>query len=151
MIGSLVMARALMGFSAAFCIPAALAFIVAHHPEPTRSRAVGAHQAGIVYTLTLLLRSPERSRPPEAPAVARPGSVALGLLADRNFILLSLAFTLPAIAGWVVRDWMPEIIRERFALGQGAAGHDLRRLRRRGPAVGGCRAAHPADPVATSP
>jgi len=31
-------------------------------------------------------------------------------------------FTLPAIAGWVVRDWMPEILREKFSLGQGKAG-----------------------------
>jgi hypothetical protein len=33
-----------------------------------------------------------------------------------------LYFTLPAIAGWVVRDWMPEILREKFSLGQGKAG-----------------------------
>ncbi|MGC4072853.1 MAG: MFS transporter [Nibricoccus sp.] len=44
------------------------------------------------------------------------------LLGNRNFILLVLYFTLPAIAGWVVRDWMPEILREKFALGQGKAG-----------------------------
>jgi MFS family permease len=36
--------------------------------------------------------------------------------------LLVLYFTLPAIAGWVVRDWMPEILREKFSLGQGKAG-----------------------------
>jgi MFS family permease len=36
--------------------------------------------------------------------------------------LLLLYFTLPAIAGWVVRDWMPEILREKFSLGQGSAG-----------------------------
>ena len=33
-----------------------------------------------------------------------------------------VSFTLPAIAGWVVRDWMPEILREKFSLGQGKAG-----------------------------
>ena len=31
-------------------------------------------------------------------------------------------FTLPAMAAWVVRDWMPDILRERFNLGQGKAG-----------------------------
>jgi len=45
-----------------------------------------------------------------------------GLLGNRNFILLVLYFTLPAIAGWVVRDWMPDILREKFGLGQGKAG-----------------------------
>jgi MFS family permease len=44
------------------------------------------------------------------------------LLTNRNFILLVMYFTLPAIAGWIVRDWMPEILRERFHLGQGRAG-----------------------------
>jgi MFS family permease len=51
-----------------------------------------------------------------------PTSVVRGLLTNRNFILLVLYFTLPAIAGWIVRDWMPEILRERFSLGQGRAG-----------------------------
>jgi MFS family permease len=45
-----------------------------------------------------------------------------GLLGNRNFLLLVLYFTLPAIAGWVVRDWMPDILKEKFALGQGKAG-----------------------------
>ncbi len=31
-------------------------------------------------------------------------------------------FTLPAIAGWVVRDWMPAILKEQFGIGQGTAG-----------------------------
>jgi sugar phosphate permease len=45
-----------------------------------------------------------------------------GLLPNRNFLLLVAYFTLPAIAGWIVRDWMPEILREKFHLGQGKAG-----------------------------
>ena len=52
----------------------------------------------------------------------QPPSVVRGLLTNRNFILLVMYFTLPAIAGWIVRDWMPEILRERFHLGQGRAG-----------------------------
>jgi MFS family permease len=36
--------------------------------------------------------------------------------------MLVAVFTLPAIAGWVVRDWMPDILREKFNLGQGQAG-----------------------------
>jgi MFS family permease len=45
-----------------------------------------------------------------------------GLLGNRDYLLLVAYFTLPAIAGWIVRDWMPEILRERFGLGQGRAG-----------------------------
>ena len=39
-----------------------------------------------------------------------------------SFILLVLYFTLPALAGWVVRDWMPAILKEQFDIGQGKAG-----------------------------
>src|SRR5207244_2756953 len=44
------------------------------------------------------------------------------LLTDRSFLLLVACFTLPALAGWVVRDWMPAILKVRFELGQGPAG-----------------------------
>lgn len=79
---------------------------------------------GVIYALPLLAALRDPVRP--APAVDAPkesaGGVFRGLLGNRNFILLVLYFTLPAIAGWVVRDWMPEILREKFNLGQGKAG-----------------------------
>lgn len=43
----LLAARAFMGISEAFYIPAALALISDYHMGPTRSRAVGLHQMGI--------------------------------------------------------------------------------------------------------
>ncbi|HTO02603.1 MAG TPA: MFS transporter, partial [Opitutus sp.] len=43
----LLAARALMGISEAFYIPAALALITEYHYGDTRSRAVGLHQSGI--------------------------------------------------------------------------------------------------------
>ncbi len=155
----LMAARALMGISEAFYIPTALALISEYHAGPTRSRAVGVHQAGIyfgqilggfagyvadspehgwrwafslcgmlgvLYALPLLalLRNPvgSSSEPVAGETQAPREKVFLGLLGNRNFLLLLLYFTLPAIAGWVVRDWMPEILREKFALGQGKAG-----------------------------
>lgn len=44
------------------------------------------------------------------------------LATNASFILLVLYFTLPALAGWVVRDWMPAILKEQFHIGQGMAG-----------------------------
>ena len=41
------------------------------------------------------------------------------LLGNGSFILLVLYFTLPALAGWVVRDWMPAILKAEFNIGQG--------------------------------
>ncbi len=153
----LLAARAVMGISEAFYIPAALALISDYHLGSTRSRAVGVHQAGIyvgqiiggfagymadspdhgwrwmfstcgmigvIYAIPLIaaLRDPVRVAPTVEDTAAAKTGVLRGLLGNRNFILLLLYFTLPAIAGWVVRDWMPEILREKFSLGQGKAG-----------------------------
>src|SRR5579872_4446396 len=151
----LVAARALMGISEAFYIPAALALIADFHWGATRSRAVGLHQmgmyagivlggfagyiaddprlgwrwafsacglAGVLYSVPLLalLRNPPR----EPGSGAQPSPVAaIGeLFGNAGFVLLVMYFTLPALAGWVVKDWMPDILKEQFDLGQGQAG-----------------------------
>jgi MFS family permease len=84
-----------------------------------------AGAAGVLYALPLALLLP----PAPAAEVAggdgrRPG--ALGslreLLTSLPFMLLVACFTLPALAGWIVRDWMPAILKQEFGLGQGAAG-----------------------------
>jgi MFS family permease len=82
---------------------------------------------GIAYAvpLFLLLRNPER--PAEAhdrprASAAGPGRALRELLGNGSFILLVLYFTLPALAGWVVRDWMPAILKAEFGIGQGLAG-----------------------------
>jgi MFS family permease len=80
--------------------------------------------AGIAYAVPLffLLRNPVR--PADAPH--RPRTSPLGalreLLGTGSFILLVLYFTLPALAGWIVRDWMPAILKAEFGIGQGLAG-----------------------------
>lgn len=149
-------ARALMGVSEAFYIPAALALIADFHTGPTRSRAIGAHQmgiytgviiggfsgyiadapdlgwrwgfsacglVGILYAIPLffLLRNPVRQVTADASRVT-PSSAMRELFANRSFILLVFYFTLPALAGWVVRDWMPAILKSEFNIGQGQAG-----------------------------
>lgn len=152
----LLAARALMGISEAFYIPAALALITDFHLGETRSRAVGFHQMGIyvgvilggfagyaadspdigwrsafvwcgaigvayAFPLFLLLRNPPARPEPPEPA-PRFFAAFQELLTNRSFLLLVLYFTLPALAGWVVKDWMPDILREQFGLGQGKAG-----------------------------
>ena len=54
--------------------------------------------------------------------VTSPVGAAKALLTNGSFILLVLYFTLPALAGWVVRDWMPAILKTEFGIGQGKAG-----------------------------
>jgi MFS family permease len=81
---------------------------------------------GLVYALPLLAALRDPAKPVAKISIDAPSSpqtgVLRGLLTNRNFLLLIAYFTLPAIAGWVVRDWMPEILREKFSLGQGKAG-----------------------------
>lgn len=151
----LLFARAIMGISEAFYIPAALAMISEYHTSRTRSRAIGFHQTGIylgiilggfsgyvadepslgwrwafvvcglvgvVYAIPLFLtlRNPHRSK--DMRVETSPFRSFLELFSNRNFLLLVLYFTLPAMAGWVVKDWMPDILKEKFGLGQGKAG-----------------------------
>jgi len=76
---------------------------------------------GVAYALPLWwwLRDTPRARPADAPrAFAAVGD----LLGNRDFRLLLLYFTLPALAGWVVRDWMPSVLQKDLGLTQGMAG-----------------------------
>jgi MFS family permease len=78
---------------------------------------------GIFYAVPLvfLLRDVKRG---SAEGEARPTAVSSvrELLGNPSFVLLMLYFTLPALAGWVVRDWMPAILQQSFNLSQGLAG-----------------------------
>ncbi|MFM1768374.1 MAG: hypothetical protein RJA22_903 [Verrucomicrobiota bacterium] len=83
--------------------------------------------AGIAYAvpLALLLRDAPRAAEagPDGPAGTPSAlSAARQLLTNVNFLLLVTYFTLPALAGWVVRDWMPAILKQEFNIGQGRAG-----------------------------
>jgi predicted MFS family arabinose efflux permease len=152
----LVAARALMGISEAFYIPAALALISDFHLGETRSRAVGIHQTGIyiglilggyaghvadspnlgwrwafsaagiigiIYSVPLLwlIQNPPRATDGAERALS-PLRAMGSLFTDRNYLLLVAYFTLPAIAGWVIKDWMPVILKNQFKLSQGDAG-----------------------------
>jgi MFS family permease len=151
----LLAARAFMGISEAFYIPAALALISDYHMGPTRSRAVGLHQMGIyigvilggfsgyiadspdlgwrsafvvcgligiVYSMPLFFALRDAPRQQERTVTSGSDASIFSLLSNPSFILLVLYFTLPALAGWVVRDWMPSILKQEFGIGQGKAG-----------------------------
>ncbi len=70
----------------------------------------------------LLLRDANARASAAAEARRSPLQSARELLANGSFLLLVLYFTLPALAGWVVRDWMPAILKQEFGIGQGQAG-----------------------------
>jgi MFS family permease len=80
--------------------------------------------AGIIYAFPLYFFV--RDAPKTAANLSRPKKSPLQstfeLLGNGSFILLVLYFTLPALAGWVVRDWMPAILKQQYNIGQGKAG-----------------------------
>jgi len=88
---------------------------------------------GIVYSIPLMfvLRDAPRNSSNSTyangttDASGKPPSPARALtelLSNPSYILLVLYFTLPAMAGWVVKDWMPAILKTQFNIGQGMAG-----------------------------
>jgi MFS family permease len=80
--------------------------------------------AGILYALPLLflLRDPAPALPTGGTPKSSPVQAARELFSNRSFVLLALYFTLPAVAAWVVRDWMPAILQKSFNISQGKAG-----------------------------
>lgn len=94
-----------------------------------RSAFVTCGYFGMLYAvpLVLILRDAPLQALHEDQSVARParpkpGQAVAELLTNLSFILLVLYFTLPALAGWVVRDWMPAILQQQFNISQGKAG-----------------------------
>lgn len=79
---------------------------------------------GMLYAVPLVLLLPDAPRPQGACAMggASPVRAVAELLANFSFILMVLYVTLPALAGWIVRDWMPAVLKQQFHIGQGPAG-----------------------------
>lgn len=86
--------------------------------------------AGVIYSIPLLflLRDVrvgihhEGTKDTEDERRASLADMFQGLAGNFSFWLLVLYFTLPAMAGWVMKDWMPALLKEWFTLGQGIAG-----------------------------
>lgn len=81
---------------------------------------------GVVYSIPLMfvLREAPRNASNTTASGDRPSprSAITELLSNPSYLLLVMYFTLPAMAGWVVKDWMPAILKTQFGIGQGMAG-----------------------------
>jgi MFS family permease len=79
---------------------------------------------GVAYAvpLFLLLKNPSRFGDSATARRPSPAGALRELAGNPSFVLLVLYFTLPALAGWIVRDWMPAILKAEFNIGQGLAG-----------------------------
>ncbi|MDB6135664.1 MAG: dgoT [Verrucomicrobiales bacterium] len=83
---------------------------------------------GLLYVVPLMLKLRDVAR--SAASLADTGGKNPGpsegplraLLGNRSFLLLVACFTLPALSAWIVRDWMPAVLKTEFGIGQGKAG-----------------------------
>lgn len=79
---------------------------------------------GMLYAVPLVIFLRDAAKPAGREPGLQVSPVGAGreLLTNVSFLLLVLYFTLPAMAGWVVRDWMPAILQKQFNIGEGKAG-----------------------------
>ncbi len=82
--------------------------------------------AGVVYAGVLMLALRDAAEPAgEAPGRKNPvtiGETLRALWLRPAFWILVIYFTLPAIAGWVTKNWLPTYLADAFHLPEGPAG-----------------------------
>ena len=82
--------------------------------------------AGVLYAFVLImfLRTPPKPLATEGRGSQSfsPWTAVKSLLCLGSFLLLVLYFTLPALSGWLMKNWLPAILADTFHLGQGKAG-----------------------------
>jgi MFS family permease len=79
---------------------------------------------GILYSFVLAftLRDPDKSDGAAARPTIAIGNTLKALWSQPAFWILVIYFTLPAIAGWVTKNWLPTFLSDTFKLKEGPAG-----------------------------
>ncbi|TSA32570.1 MAG: MFS transporter [Verrucomicrobiaceae bacterium] len=83
--------------------------------------------AGIAYALVLLVALKDKPSSVEETSRLKGHPVTIGdtiraLWSQPAFWILVVYFTLPAIAGWVTKNWLPTYLADTFKLSEGPAG-----------------------------
>ncbi len=83
--------------------------------------------AGVAYAVVLMLSLRDKTEPStDRGELTRPrptvAETALALWTQPAFWLLVVYFTLPAISGWVTKNWLPTFLADTFNLKEGPAG-----------------------------
>jgi MFS transporter, Spinster family, sphingosine-1-phosphate transporter len=81
-------------------------------------------EAGVIYAVVLMLalRDTDKQNASEQKKSVNVGETIAALWSQPAFWILVIYFTLPAIAGWVTKNWLPTFLADTFNLEQGPAG-----------------------------
>jgi len=82
--------------------------------------------AGVIYAVVLMLALRDAGDSDRAPGMKRIPVTICGTLralwSQPAFWILVVYFTLPAVAGWVTKNWLPTYLADTFKLKEGPAG-----------------------------
>lgn len=79
---------------------------------------------GVVYAVVLIgmLRDAPAGTNRQSGQQVTMGDTLRALWTKPAFWVLSVCFTLPSISGWIVKNWLPTYLADRFHLSEGSAG-----------------------------
>jgi MFS transporter, ACS family, D-galactonate transporter len=87
-----------------------------------RAAFVSCGAIGVAYALVLVLFLRERRAPEIRDSGATSRIARVGSPHWIGYGILLLCFTLPSLPGWAVKNWLPTLLQDRFALTQAPAG-----------------------------
>ena len=88
---------------------------------------------GVVYALVLVMFLREKRGQTAPQPRSRPSAQGTGSVHWLGYVILLLCFALPSLPGWAVKNWLPTLLQDRFAMAQapsGLVGHHHQRRRR---------------------
>jgi predicted MFS family arabinose efflux permease len=87
-----------------------------------RAAFAGCGVVGVVYALVLVLFLREQRDQTAAPDQTGPGAQRTGSVHWLGYVILLLCFALPSLPGWAVKNWLPTLLQDRFAMAQAPSG-----------------------------
>ena len=87
-----------------------------------RAAFVGCGTLGVGYSVVLMLFLREKRVPQNADSPAAPVREAASGVQWLGYLILLLCFTLPSLPGWAVKNWLPTLLQDRFAMAQAPSG-----------------------------
>ena len=87
-----------------------------------RAAFVGCGVIGVAYAFVLILFLRETRHAAAPNAVEEPRMLKSAGVDWRGFIILILCFSLPSLPGWAMKNWLPTLLQDRFAMAQAPSG-----------------------------